>query len=125
MLPTRAALAAGLLALILIGCTTAATGPTPSTSVDPDAIHVVARDLRFEPTVLEVPAGEQFTLSFDNQEGLPHNVAILDASGASMFTGEIFTGPAQRTQVVPALAAGSYTFLCSVHPDMKGSLTAT
>ena len=28
------------------------------------------------------------------------------------------------TYSVPALAAGTYTFICQVHPDMKGTITA-
>ncbi len=27
------------------------------------------------------------------------------------------------TYSVPALAAGSYVFICDIHPDMKGTLT--
>ena len=28
------------------------------------------------------------------------------------------------TYAVPALAAGTYPFICEVHPDMKGTITA-
>ena len=38
--------------------------------------------------------------------------------------GEVFTGVATRTYDVPALAAGSYQFVCTVHPNMVGTLTA-
>ena len=40
-----------------------------------------------------------------------------------MFKGEIVIEP-KVTYQVPALAAGTYTFLCEVHPDMKGTITA-
>ena len=40
-----------------------------------------------------------------------------------MFKGEIVSNKAVTYQV-PALAAGAYTFICEVHPDMKGTLTA-
>ena len=40
-----------------------------------------------------------------------------------MFKGEIVTN-AKVTNAVPALAAGSYTFICEVHPNMKGTITA-
>ena len=46
-----------------------------------------------------------------------------DASGASVFKGEIVSGK-KVTYQVPALAAGTYTFICEVHPDMKGTITA-
>jgi plastocyanin len=39
-----------------------------------------------------------------------------------VFKGEIVTGQKVDYQV-PALAAGSYSFVCEVHPEMKGTLT--
>ena len=64
-------------------------------------------------------------IAFDNQDpNIPHNVEIKDGGGATVFNGEIFPGVAQRTYDVPALPAGAYTFLCTVHPNMTGTLTA-
>ena len=40
-----------------------------------------------------------------------------------VFEGDIVSGQ-QVTYSVPALAAGSYPFICAVHPDMKGTITA-
>ena len=45
------------------------------------------------------------------------------ASGAEVFKGEIFSGVDTRTYAVPALPAGTYAFVCSVHPNMTGTLT--
>ena len=53
----------------------------------------------------------------------PHNVAIKDSAGAVMFKGDIFPGVATRDYQVPALAAGAYPFVCTVHPNMTGTLT--
>ena len=41
-----------------------------------------------------------------------------------MVRGDIITGVAEADYNVPALAAGDYTFVCSVHPNMTGTLTA-
>jgi plastocyanin len=82
--------------------------------------------MKFTETEITVAAGKAFDLVFDNQEGAPHNVAIYTDSSAStkVSVGEIFSGPAQKTQSVPALAAGTYFFRCDVHPDMQGSIVA-
>ena len=40
-----------------------------------------------------------------------------------MFKGDIVTGPTTVTYDVPALPAGTYTFTCTVHPNMTGTLT--
>ena len=70
-----------------------------------------------------VKAGTAFAIDFDNQDGAPHNIAISDASGAKVFKGDIVSS-SKVTYQVPALAAGTYTFICEVHPDMKGTITA-
>jgi plastocyanin len=74
---------------------------------------------------LEAPAGQPFTIDFDNQDaGIPHNIQIKDANGASVFKGDIVTGPIQTSYQVGALAAGTYPFICDVHPtSMTGTLT--
>jgi plastocyanin len=85
---------------------------------------VVADQLAFAASEVAVPAGRPFVLAFDNREGQPHNVTILDAGGRQLFTGEVFSGPAVRAYDVPALPAGRLTFRCDVHPTMTGTLVA-
>ena len=43
-------------------------------------------------------------------------------SGAKVFKGDIVAAK-QVDYQVPALTAGTYTFICEVHPDMKGTIT--
>jgi plastocyanin len=79
----------------------------------------------FSTATLTAPADSAFTIRFDNQDaGVQHNVAISDQAGAEVFKGEIFPGPGSRDYAVPALKAGTYTFVCTVHPNMTGELTA-
>ena len=124
----RLTLTLGLLALaaVLAACSGAtAAAPTPAAPAgDPgDSVMIVAKDLKFAPTAVAVKADTAFDLVFDNQEGAPHNIAISNASGASVFKGEIVSN-SKATYAVPALPAGTYGFICEVHPDMKGTITA-
>ncbi|HVA86675.1 MAG TPA: cupredoxin domain-containing protein, partial [Candidatus Saccharimonadales bacterium] len=78
----------------------------------------------FTETSVDAPAGQAFTIAFDNEDaGIPHNIEIKDASGASKFKGEIVTGVTTINYSIPALTAGTYTFVCDVHPNMTGTLT--
>lgn len=129
----RLTMTLGLLSLaaVLAACSGASTGTPAATSAASappagDAVTVTAKDLKFGQTNLKVAADKAFDLVLDNQESAPHNVAIYTDSSAStkISVGEIFSGPAQKTQSVPALAAGSYFFRCDVHPDMQGSIFA-
>ncbi len=129
----RLTLTLGMLSLaaVLAACSGATANPgtaSPAASnpATGDAVTVTAKDLKFGQSEITVPADEAFDLVFDNQEGAPHNVAIYTDSSAStkISVGEIFSGPAQKTQTVPALAAGTYFFRCDVHPDMTGSVVA-
>ncbi len=87
-------------------------------------VQLSAQNIAFDPTELSAPADQAFQIEFANNEALPHNVEIKDAAGASKFNGEIFSGVATRTYDVPPLAAGAYQFVCSVHPNMTGTLAA-
>jgi cytochrome c oxidase subunit 2 len=89
-------------------------------------LEVSALNVAFEQTSLTAPAGVPFRIAFDNKDaGVPHNVAIHAGSptGEEVFKGEIFNGPEKRTYDVPALDAGAYAFVCTVHPTMTGTLT--
>jgi plastocyanin len=90
-------------------------------------VEISAQNIAFDTTEITVPAGQPFKIHFvNNDAGIPHNVAIHEGSptGAEVYKGEIFNGVAERTYDVPALDAGAYGFICSVHPNMAGTLTA-
>lgn len=89
-------------------------------------LEVEAENIAYKESTLSAAAGKPFQIDFKNQDaGVPHNVAIHkdSAAGAEVFKGEIFPGKAEKTYDVPALDAGTYAFVCSVHPNMTGTLT--
>jgi len=106
-------------------------GPTASVDANAPTVTVTAPNgaasSGFDPTSLSVKADTAFNLVFDNQDAStgPHNVVILGTDGQPIAMGDtaFFSGPLKKTYAVPALKAGTYNFLCQVHPtSMKGTL---
>lgn len=109
----------------------AGASPAPSGSAAASGaaadVTITAQNISFTTSQVAAPAGKTFTLAFVNQDGgVPHNVSIHKDSptGKELFKGEIFTGVATKVYSVPALDPGTYAFVCSVHPNMTGTLTA-
>ena len=97
--------------------------PAPSGEAAGPTIELGAANTAFNASALTVPAGP-FTIHFKNDDAnIPHNVEIKDASGAVAFKGDLLTGPGEINYAVPPLTAGTYTFVCTVHPNMTGTLT--
>lgn len=121
----------GLGLVVLAAVTAACSGATAAPATDGpaasppagDGTTIVAKDLRFQTAALTVTADEPTTIVLDNQDSAPHNIAIRDGSGATVFKGDIVSS-SKVTNVVPGLAMGQYTFLCEVHPSMTGTITA-
>jgi plastocyanin len=90
---------------------------------DAEATVIDALNLAFTTPEVSAPADVPFVIDFRNGDaGQLHNVEIKDGTGASVFKGEIVTGVTEAKYNVPALAAGTYPFVCSVHPTMTGTL---
>ena len=97
--------------------------PAPSGGAGP-TVELTAKNVAYTANTLDAPAATPFTIHFVNADtGVPHNVEIKDAAGTTVFKGDIITGQAEARYPVPALAAGTYTFVCTVHPNMTGTLT--
>ena len=62
---------------------------------------------------------QAFKITFDNQDaGTPHDVDILDAAGARRSSTAGLPRRRGRRYDVPALEAGTYKFVCSIHPAL-------
>ena len=101
----------------------AAPSGAPAASGGTADVTISALNIGFEQSSVNAPAGKAFSLLFDNKDpSVQHDVFIKDSSGSDVFEGAIVTGPTQVTYNVPSLAAGSYTFFCSIHSNMTGTL---
>ena len=139
-------LAAAVLCLVTVSaCATASAGwtyaPAPSltpppaasgppgasaeASANPNLVMISALGIKYEQTDVTAPGGKPFQIAFENKDaGTPHNVSIHQGgpTGNEVFKGDVFPGVATKTYDVPALTAGQYSFVCTVHPTMIGTL---
>ena len=95
--------------------------PPPNVQAD---VVITAEGIKWTATSVNAPAGKPFSLALDNRDQAPHDVAIADASGKQVFKTEIVTGPKAQVFKAPALQQGSYSFHCTIHPNMTGTITA-
>ena len=100
------------------GVTTAATTAAGEENV---TVDIAADNMAFDTDTITVPAGAEVTIVFDNQDdGIPHNVAVYTDSSAAeeIFVGETITGPETITYTFTAPEEpGTYFFRCDVHPE--------
>ncbi len=93
--------------------------PPPPTGDCATTIQISAASLQFDTDRLEAPAGEDFCIEFSNNDTVPHNVSIQDPA----IKGEDVPPGESITYHIPAMEAGDYTFYCTLHPTMTGTLT--
>ena len=68
---------------------------------------------RYEPSVITVKKGD--TVTFVNRDPFPHTV-----TAAGKFDSRSI--PADGKWTYRATAAGEYPYICTLHPNMKGTL---
>lgn len=82
-----------------------------------EMVDVKAANFAFKPNQISAPAGDQVTVTFTNTDDTPHTFTITDlacdtsAVGGGDSAELSFTIPDAETE-----------WICSIHPDMKGTL---
>ena len=106
--------AAAAVAVLCVGCAESAPAGAVATA------HVdLPPSYRFEPQVIEVPAGEAVT--WTNSDNFTHNVRLLADSQDLLGTIE----PGQSLEHTFS-DPGTYRYDCSLHPaDMEGTVIVT
>ena len=111
-------------ALLLAGCGgSAATPITVTTASQTTATtgtsggggtKVTMKQFAFNPATVTIKVGE--TVTWENQDGADHNVIADDGSFKSADFGQ------GKTFSFTFTKAGTYTYSCHIHPDMKGTV---
>jgi plastocyanin len=128
----------GAIALVAAGCggdeesggggattTGAAAAATTTTGAaaggGEQEIKLVAKDTSWDTDSLELQAGTEYTVEVDNQDSFEHNFTFAEGNA-----NQDVAGGEDTTVTFTAPAAGSYEFLCKIHPAaMKGTVTVT
>jgi len=97
----------------LSGCTSAAAPPQPAAFPAVQA-EVTIRDFSFSPASLTVPVGA--TVRWKNLDGEPHTIR----SAAELFR----SGPLDQDDGFSFRfdKPGTYRYVCSIHPQMSGTV---
>ncbi|MBB1245243.1 cupredoxin domain-containing protein [Streptomyces durbertensis] len=107
--------------MLLAGCGNGGdTGPTPGdtpTATAEDAVTLTIQNFAYEPADLEVSPGQEVTVI--NRDTVAHTVTSTE--DGEFDTGSIASGES-GTFTAPS-ETGSHPYTCSLHPNMRGTLT--
>lgn len=92
----------------------AATPPAPATGKAGDKVQI--KDFLFNPETIDVAVGTKIT--FTNEDSAPHT-ATSDADGG-FDTGTLKQGDSRS---VTLTKAGTFDYVCTIHPFMNATVT--
>lgn len=109
---------------------TATGSPAPGASEAPaaTAFKIAAKEIAFDVKAIVVKADAPFTIDFTNNDvpGVTHDIEIRATDGTTVIQKQdVINGGGSVTYQYKPLAAGSYVFICSIHPvpSMTGTIT--
>ena len=115
LVPLRALRLSGAAAL-LVGASLARAAAPPATAPEA-ALTIRLEHFMFGPATLSVPAGT--TVRWQNLDGEPHTVVSVEGLFRS---GALDQGDAYSYTF---RTAGRYRYVCSIHPQMVGTIVVT
>jgi plastocyanin len=109
-----------ILACMAAGCS---SGPTPATPATPSASPgsgnaITIKNFAFDPSSLTVKTGTAVT--WTNYDGATHTI-VSDTGSPAPFSSDSLSPGASYTFTFTQ--PGTYTYHCSIHPSMKGTIT--
>jgi plastocyanin len=95
----------------------ATAAPTTSTT---GVNTVIIRNFAFDPSSLTVKSGT--VVKWTNQDGAPHTI-VSDTNSPMAFSSDSLANGASYSFTFTQ--PGTYTYHCSIHPSMKGTIIVT
>ena len=92
------------------------------------AMTLVAANVEWDTDALTFKAGEETTLTIENQDSTVHNMSIYPDEQAAesqsdpLFQGEDVAAGASAEYTIDPLDKGTYTFICDYHINMIGDV---
>jgi cytochrome c oxidase subunit 2 len=101
--------------------------PPPAPSGAP-VLKVEAKNIAFDTKALEATANQPFVIDFKNDDvaAVTHDIQIRQSDGTTVVQEQdAIPGGTEKQYQYQPLPAGTYTFICSIHPvpAMTGTLT--
>ena len=106
----------------LVEAENATAPPAPSGA---PVLELTGKLPKFDKASLDAPADGPFVIHFKNDDipALTHDVDVKDGSGTVVSDQNTIAGGETQDYTYTPLAAGTYTFFCSIHANMTGTLT--
>jgi heme/copper-type cytochrome/quinol oxidase subunit 2 len=99
----------------------AGESPPPPAPSGAAVVDLSAANIAFSTDSIQAPAGQPFVIRFKNDDGVQHDVAIYNGQ-TELFNGDVVDAGKSIDYQVPAIPAGTYDFLCTIHPTMTGKV---
>jgi plastocyanin len=115
-MPQHRAIIAAAAGLVGISAFLFTPGRFQVASAAPKVITIEIRNFEFQPATVTISAGD--TVQWKNEDSAPHT-ATADPTQSGFDSGTIKSG-ASWSYV--ASAKGTYNYICTIHPYMKGTL---
>ena len=121
---SRRELCTACIVLVILACTAAgcsssqAPAAPAGTPATPGENTISIKNFAFEPSALTVKTGT--TVTWVNNDGASHTIVSDTGSPASFSSDPIATG---ASYTFTFTHPGTYSYHCSIHPSMKGTVT--
>ncbi|MDD4137626.1 MAG: cupredoxin family copper-binding protein [Methanoregula sp.] len=107
-----------IIACMAAGCSSTTTQSAVTTQSDSSGgARITIKNFAFDPPAITVKAGTAIT--WTNQDSSPHTI-VSDSGSPVPFSSESFSSGAAYTFTFTH--PGTYTYHCSIHPSMKGTV---